>query len=102
MACDQKFYLDRSLAHVGHLDRVTNGPLAWGLTDNELSSNEPVAMRCQLAGGASHYLLIVGSGTSHDQVLTVEDPQGLKLTGPHSVVANNIYGQWAETFRTKA
>lgn len=74
-ACDRPWYLDTTLAGLGHYVDLRDGPMPYSDLITEIDAGRPVGVRIGWARGGGHFLAVVGYAQRMNlQQVAVTDP----------------------------
>lgn len=106
-ACDQQFYLEVALGHVGHRGAVFENPPSDAALFAELDAGRPVGVRIEWNGfGTGHFVMVTGYDNDDpaNVMVDIDDP----ADGEHVRIARNQFpssyrtvgGVWTHTYLT--
>jgi len=99
--CNQPWYLDRALGHVGNLGDYVSSALSESEIQTEIDAVRPIGVRIGWAGGGGHFVTL--SGYSDQEVVDVQDPWTGNSSVDYSAFVSRYQGRgrWTHSYRTQ-
>lgn len=105
-ACNQPWYLDAALEHLGRLARMANGAQSFTVFQGQIDADKPLCARIGWAGGGGHFVALSGwridaAGTAY---VTVEDSWYGETEIPFDVFRTSYQGtgSWTHSYFVSA
>jgi hypothetical protein len=101
--CNVPWYLDRALAIVGHLAKVTGGKPSFSVITEQIGLRRPLGVRIGWFGGGGHFPAVTGYDP-RGQVLTIDDPLfGRTWAVPYDAFPAKYQtgGTWTTSYETQ-